>query len=56
VVIEAAAPSSSSGPSLTVWHGQRLRICRTKLSFGALSADTVMIETVQDGLRVKHRQ
>jgi hypothetical protein len=56
VVIEAAAPLSSPGPSLTVWHGQRLRISRTKLSLGALSADTVMIETLQDGLRVKHGQ
>lgn len=55
VIIGAATPSSV-GPSLTVWGGQRLRICRTKLSFGALSADTVIVEVAGDGLRVKHKQ
>ena len=56
VVVEAAAPSSSSQLSLTVWGGQRLRICRTKLKVGALSADTVTVEAAGDRLRVKHKQ
>ena len=54
VVIEAAVPSSAAS-SLTVWRGQRLRICRTKLKVGALSADTVMVEIAGDGLRVKRK-
>ncbi len=54
VVVEAAVPSSAAS-SLTVWRGQRLRICRTKLKVGALSADTVVVEIAGDGLRVKRK-
>lgn len=50
-VVVAAAPASAA-PALTVWRGQRLRICRTKLRLGAMSAETVTVEIAGDGLRV----
>ncbi len=48
--------SAPSGPaSLTVWGGQRLRICRTVLRTASLSADTVTVEVEGDELRVKKK-
>ena len=55
VMIEAAGPSSNTGPSLTVWDGQRLRICRTKLSLGTLTANSVTVEIAGNGLRVEKK-
>ena len=45
--------SQSGGPAaLTVWGGQRLRICRTVLRTASLSADTVTVEVEGVELRV----
>ncbi len=46
--------STPGGPAaLTVWGGQRLRICRTALCTASLSADAVVIEVEGDELKVK---
>ena len=48
-----AAPS---GPAaLTIWGGQRLRICRTVLRTASLSADVVVVEVDGKELRVKSK-
>jgi hypothetical protein len=49
MVIEAAAQGA---PSLTVWGGGRLRVCRTKLRLGALTAERVTVEVEGGALRV----
>ena len=40
---------------LRVWGGQRVRVCKTKLSLGALTAERVTVEIEGDGLRFVHR-
>ncbi len=48
--------SAPAGPTvLTVWGGQRLRICRTVLRTASLSADAVTVEVEGDELRVKEK-
>lgn len=48
--------SAPSGPAaLTVWGGQRLRICRTVLSTASLSAGTVTIAVDRNELRVTRK-
>ena len=41
--------------ALTVWGGQRLRICRTVLRTASLSADMVIVEVDGDKLRVAQK-
>ena len=48
LVIEA----STGEKALKIWNGQRLRICRTKLSLGALTAERVTVEIDGGRLRV----
>jgi hypothetical protein len=38
--------------AVRVWGGQRVRICKTKLSLGALSAELASVEIVGDNLRI----
>jgi len=49
LVIQASA---TGGEALRVWNGQRLRICRTKLHRGALTAEGVVVEVDGAGLSV----
>ncbi len=49
LVIQASA---TGGGVLRVWNGQRLRICRTKLHCGALTAEGVVVEVDGVGLSV----
>ena len=45
--------SAPGGPAaLTVWGGQRLRICRTILRTASLSAETVTVEVDGTELRL----
>lgn len=44
--------ASAGSAALTVWGGQRLRICRTVLRTASLSADMVALEVEGDHLRV----
>ena len=48
-------PTPDGSAALTVWGGQRLRICRTVLSTASLSADTVTIEVEGDELKVTRK-
>ncbi len=50
-MVIGSTPGGSA--ALTVWGGQRLRICRTVPRMAALSVDTVTIEVEGDELRVK---
>ncbi|MDQ2800318.1 MAG: AbrB/MazE/SpoVT family DNA-binding domain-containing protein [Armatimonadota bacterium] len=45
-----------SGPDdacLRVWGGQRVRVCKTKLRLGTLTAETVTVEMDGNGLRLE---
>lgn len=53
-MIIGSAPDSSA--ALTVWGGQRLRICRTVLRTASLSADTVTVEVEGNELKVKEKR
>ena len=52
-MVVGSTPGGSA--ALTVWGGQRLRICRTVLSTASLSADTVTVEVDGNELRVGSR-
>lgn len=49
-MVIGSAPGGSA--ALTVWGGQRLRVCRTVLRAASLSAATVMVEVSGGELRV----
>ena len=49
IVIEA---SHAGEKPLKIWSGQRLRICRTKLRLGALTAERVTVEVEGSALKV----
>lgn len=49
IIVEAC---NAGEKPLKVWSGQRLRICRTKLRLGALTAERVTVEVEGDHLRI----
>ena len=44
-----------SEKTLRVWGGQRVRVCKTKLKLGGLTAERVTVEIEGDGLRFVQR-
>lgn len=48
-----AGSVDSTGVFVRIWGGQRLRICKTKLAFGALSAAAAKIEVDGGSLRIQ---
>ena len=52
IVIKA---SGTGEEPLKIWRGQRLRICRTKLGLGALTAERVTVEIEGSALKVSAR-
>ena len=43
----------SDGQTLRVWGGQRVRVCKTKLRLGLLTADLASVEVVGDNLHIE---
>lgn len=45
--------TSASDRFVRVWGGQRVRVCKTKLQLGALSADVATLQVDGDSLRIE---
>lgn len=48
--------AADSGTRVRVWGGQRVRVCKTKLRLGALSAERVTLEVEGDSLRIRLKE